>query len=103
MLCGAAVVATAPAYAAQAAAAAPPSTPPAAPQPAAGAVDMTRAKLTFESTCSGCHDPSLATSQRNSRAGWEALVERMVGFGLTASDAQRHEIVEYLTATYPAP
>jgi len=63
---------------------------------------MARAKLTFESACSGCHEPTLATAQRNTRAGWEAVIDRMVGFGLTASEPQLNEIVAYLSATYPA-
>ncbi len=93
---------TAPAHAVQAAAApAQPSTPPAAAQPAAGA-DLARGKRTFESVCSGCHEPGLATALRNNRQGWEAVIDRMVGFGLTASETQLTEIVDYLAATYPA-
>ena len=95
------VAAIAPAHSAQPAAGAAPSTPPAAAQPAGG-VDMTKAKASFESSCSGCHEPSLATAQRHNRQGWEAVVDRMVGFGLTAPEPQLNEIITYLAATYPA-
>jgi cytochrome c5 len=105
LLSGSAVVTAAIAQPSPAPAAAPATAAPApaAGAPAAGAVDMNRAKLTFESTCSGCHEPTLATAQRHNRQGWEAVVDRMVGFGLTAPEPQLKEIVDYLTATYPAP
>ena len=63
---------------------------------------MAHAKATFEAVCSGCHEASLATDLRNTRRGWEQLVDRMFGFGLSASDAQVKEVVDYLATTYPA-
>ena len=75
---------------------------PAAAAAAAGGTDMAHAKTTFQTVCSACHDAALATDLRNTRRGWEQVVDRMFGFGMSATDAQVKEIVDYLTATYPA-
>ena len=88
-----------------AAATSPPNVAPAAAAPAAtGAgpapVDMAAAKKTFETVCSGCHEAALATDLRNTRRGWEQVVDRMFGFGMSATDAQVNEIVTYLSTNY---
>jgi len=64
--------------------------------------DMVRAKATFESVCSSCHEPDLAADLRNTREGWQQLIDRMFGFGLAANAQQVAEIVDYLSYTYPA-
>jgi cytochrome c5 len=92
--------ASAPAAAAPTAAA--PAAPAAGASSAASTVDMAHAKATFESLCNGCHEAALATDARYDRKGWESVIERMYGFGLSATDAQAKEIVEYLSANYAA-
>jgi hypothetical protein len=69
---------------------------------AAAPIDMVRAKATFENLCGSCHETALATDARYNREGWKQVVERMFGFGMSATDEQAAEIVEYLTATHPA-
>lgn len=68
----------------------------------AGGTNMEHAKATFQTVCSGCHEASLATDLRNTRRAWEQVVDRMFGFGMSATDAQVKEIVDYLSTTYPA-
>jgi hypothetical protein len=81
-------------------AAAPAAAAPTATTTAAPAVDMVHAKATFEQVCSACHESALATDMKNTRKGWEQVVDRMFGFGLAATDEQVNEIVEYLSANY---
>lgn len=101
--------ATAPAAPAAPAAGAPtipPNVAPAAAAPlatAAPALDLVAAKKTFEENCGGCHEASLAAGLRLPRAGWQEVVDRMLGFGLAVTDEQHKAIVDYLAATYPAP
>ena len=83
----------------------PPNVPPAAAAPlatGAPAVDLAAGKTAFEESCSGCHEASLAAGLRLSRAGWQEVVDRMLGFGLAVTDEQHKAIVDYLAATYPA-
>ena len=83
----------------------PPNVPPAAAAPlatGAPAVDLAAGKTAFEESCSGCHEASLASGLRLSRAGWQEVADRMLGFGLAVTDEQHKAIVDYLAATYPA-
>jgi cytochrome c5 len=83
----------------------PPNVAPAAAAPlaTAPAIDMVKAKGTFEQSCNGCHESSLASGMRLSRAGWREIIERMTGFGLAVSEEEANQIQEYLAVTYPAP
>lgn len=55
----------------------------------------------FAHHCSSCHEEKIATALRNDRDGWKAIVDRMYGLGLTASDEDAEKIIEYLAAAYP--
>jgi mono/diheme cytochrome c family protein len=88
---------------APAAATSPPNIAPAAAAPtASAAVDPAKGRATFEQLCAGCHEAALATDLRNTRRGWEQVVDRMFGFGMAATDEQVNEVVDYLTANYGA-
>lgn len=59
------------------------------------------AKKLFEQTCSQCHDHTqVEQAPLESKAAAIALVQRMVGNGLTASDKDLNTIIHYLTMTY---
>lgn len=73
----------------------------AAAAPAASTADLTKAKATFESLCTGCHEGDVATAQRHDRRGWEQVIERMYGYGMSASPEQMREIADYLAASFP--
>jgi competence protein ComEA len=47
--------------------------------------------------CSQCHEPQRAASVRLTRDAWEAVLEKMVGLGMRASDDELKQILEYLS------
>lgn len=55
-------------------------------------------KATVAQTCTGCHDLGPILSQRRTPAQWAYIVEEMVGFGATLTDASKQEILGYLQA-----
>ena len=57
-------------------------------------------KAVFESVCSNCHELSIATDQRKTRADWGETVDRMIGHGAPLSSDQAAQVVDYLTKTY---
>lgn len=63
--------------------------------------DLDSARRTFETLCSQCHDPDQLESA--APATFEevvALVQRMVGNGLNASENELDQVIYYLTETY---
>jgi competence protein ComEA len=59
-------------------------------------------KAETERICSQCHELARSISLRQDRAGWQATVDKMVGMGATASDADLRAITNYLTAHFQA-
>ena len=59
-------------------------------------------KAETEKICSQCHELARSISLRQDRAGWEATVNKMVGMGATASDAELKSITDYLTVHFAA-
>jgi competence protein ComEA len=57
-------------------------------------------KAETEKVCSQCHELARSISLRQDRAGWETTVNKMVGMGATASDAEIKSITDYLAAHY---
>jgi competence protein ComEA len=47
--------------------------------------------------CSQCHEPQRAASVRLTRDAWEAVLEKMIGLGMRASDEELKQILEYLS------
>lgn len=63
--------------------------------------DLDTARRTFEATCSQCHDPDqLDTAPPATFEEVIALVQRMVGNGLNASERELDQVIYYLTETY---
>jgi len=63
--------------------------------------DLDTAGRTFEANCSQCHDPEQVTQNPpETFEGVVALVQRMVGNGLMASEEELDRIIYYLTETY---
>jgi glucose dehydrogenase/cytochrome c5 len=88
----------------RAATAAPADAAPAAPAaPMTAAEDAATAKL-VENTCTQCHDMTNITTAHMDKAGWSATVSDMVGRGAMLSDAEIHQVVDYLASHYgPEP
>lgn len=49
--------------------------------------------------CSDCHPVADVTRHRESRAGWGAILERMIGAGASINDTDFETLVSYLSVT----
>jgi len=54
-----------------------------------------------ERICKNCHELARAVSVRQDRDGWEATLDRMVAFGVRASDQELELILDYLSEHFP--
>jgi cytochrome c5 len=62
--------------------------------------EMDAQKL-FESKCGLCHTLEKSTSEKKTKAGWEAIVMRMKNAnGAPVSDREAKAIIEYLSEKY---
>ena len=52
--------------------------------------------------CKGCHEVARSVSVRQDRAGWQTTMNKMVGFGMKATDEEVTVILDYLFKNYPA-
>src|SRR5581483_378728 len=50
--------------------------------------------------CTSCHGADTFTSESHDAAGWDAVVTDMIGMGAMVNDAQKKQIVDYLTTNY---
>ncbi len=55
---------------------------------------------TFETLCSSCHSPQVATHMRQTRAQWLQTVNQMVARGAQGTDEQLLAVVDYLSEHY---
>ena len=58
-------------------------------------------KDTTVKACSGCHEPDRATYLHLDKSGWEDIVGNMMGMGLTLSDSDYNQIINYLSTSFP--
>lgn len=49
------------------------------------------------SKCSSCHATALIENERHDPDGWQEAIDKMVDRGLVISDAERGQVVAYLT------
>lgn len=56
----------------------------------------------LQTQCLTCHGDDLIKQQRLSKVGWTKEVEKMVRWGAEVKDADKEQLVEYLTTNYPA-
>ncbi|HKQ73795.1 MAG TPA: helix-hairpin-helix domain-containing protein [Blastocatellia bacterium] len=52
--------------------------------------------------CSGCHELEKSFSTRQDRAGWQLTMEKMVSYGMKASEKEISAVLEYVVKNYPA-
>jgi mono/diheme cytochrome c family protein len=50
-----------------------------------------------EKICSVCHGTDLVASARASRKGWEGTVEEMYARGASSTEAEKAQILDYLS------
>jgi competence protein ComEA len=55
-----------------------------------------------ERLCKQCHEMARSISLRQDRAGWQTTMNKMVAFGMRASEEEFHLVVDYLVKHYPA-
>jgi competence protein ComEA len=53
-----------------------------------------------EARCSVCHSLARVTLASKTRQGWQATVERMVGYGARLNKAEQKAVIDYLAKTY---
>jgi competence protein ComEA len=53
--------------------------------------------------CGSCHAADNVVSHGQSREDWEATVGTMAGFGMSASDEEVADILDYLAKNFPKP
>ena len=59
-------------------------------------------KDTLVRVCSKCHSPDNVIANGQDRAGWEATITKMAGFGAVGTDDEFTEILDYLVKNFPA-
>jgi hypothetical protein len=50
--------------------------------------------------CVICHSLEIVTQQRQDRAGWEAIVDRMIAYGAPIAPEEKGPILEYLATHF---
>ena len=62
--------------------------------------DFSAGKALVESKCALCHVIEITTNARYSREAWTSNVDVMIKFGMSLSDQQKADIIDYLAATF---
>lgn len=52
--------------------------------------------------CAGCHELEKSFSTRQDRAGWQLTMEKMVAYGMKATEKDFSIVLEYVVKNYPA-
>lgn len=55
-----------------------------------------------ERLCKNCHELARSISRRQDRDAWHASLNKMVAFGMKASDQEMRLMLDYLAKNYPA-
>jgi len=59
-------------------------------------------KVETQKLCTQCHDLDKAIAPRLDKTGWAGTVEKMVAFGMTATESEVALVVDFLAKHYPA-
>lgn len=59
-------------------------------------------KVETQKLCTQCHDLDKAIAPRQDKTGWAGTVEKMVAFGMTASESEVALVVDFLAKHFPA-
>ncbi len=52
--------------------------------------------------CSGCHELDRSIAPRQDLAGWQQTMNKMVAFGMKATEQETSAVLEYLVKNFPA-
>jgi competence protein ComEA len=59
-------------------------------------------RVETQKLCTQCHELDKSIAPRQDKTGWARTVEKMVAFGMTATEAEVGLVVEFLAKNYPA-
>ena len=71
--------------------------PPSLSAQAANPLPQDRDQQMVSGRCIICHSLEVIAQQRQTRAEWEAIVDRMISYGVPVGPGDRERIVAYLT------
>ena len=57
-------------------------------------------KAPFEKVCGNCHGVEVAVSRRETKDGWNAIIDDMIQRGAEASDDEFGQVSDYLAANF---
>src|SRR5277367_5864658 len=57
-------------------------------------------KATFEKVCGNCHGTEVAVSRRETKDGWNAIIDDMIQRGAEGSDDDFGKVSDYLSANF---
>jgi competence protein ComEA len=57
-------------------------------------------KAAFEKVCGNCHGVEVAVSRRETKDGWNAIIDDMIQRGAQASDEEFGAVSDYLSANF---
>lgn len=52
--------------------------------------------------CAGCHELEKSFATRQDRAGWQSTLEKMVSYGMKATEKDIETVLEYAVRNFPA-
>lgn len=59
-------------------------------------------KAETQKLCAQCHEMDRSIAPRQDRAGWQRTVDKMIAFGMKATDKELEAVMNYLVAHFPA-
>ena len=79
-----------------------PAAPPnvAAPAPEAGGEETPAGEALVQNRCTTCHNLNRVSGERETREGWEDIVDEMIEKGAKLDGGEREAVIDYLAATY---
>jgi cytochrome c5 len=57
-------------------------------------------QVLLETRCAVCHDLERVQKEKADRAGWEKIVDEMIGKGAKLDDAEKDPVLDYLVENY---
>lgn len=57
-------------------------------------------KVLLEARCTVCHNLERVQKKKADRAGWEKIVDEMIGTGAKLDDAEKDMVLDYLVENY---
>ena len=59
-------------------------------------------KVETQKLCAQCHEMDRSIAPRQDRAGWQRTIDKMIAFGMKASDKELEATLNFLVAHFPA-